>query len=567
MGGNSPSHLHPADGEFAGLTLVEGIRLSDRVIKRMRQKLINPWSPSPSLPLHADSTTGTTTTPIVPSPSVKQPFPPGFSTGSPPPPQEATTARGCPPSRVTFHSPTSPEEHAPAPPTEPAPPPAVDSCLLPPAEPNKIPLPPVNPGHPVVPASPPPLPTISVLVPPTEPILPPSPVQPVPPSKPPPLVETVPVHPELSTPHPPCVVPVLLPPAEPSSPPPVEPFLPSKPATPPTVDIASSNTAQHAPSINPPVAHICQPPSVPSTLPPPPVVQTSDSVLLHPAEPLTPPPCPSHLESVLLAPVHPPSPPLCSGEDLAVVAPTHEATGKSIPPPPAQEPAATSLLLPDAEEEVGAFVSAAPSAAAASVVNLEDFEKDLRQKIKEEMERELQGATERRRAELQLQLKAMQAETHAAAESWAAVEVAARVKAALKADEPAHAANISKAIAKERHRTEDERLTMQLYAHQLEEKEKALKERDALYKERIAKLQVKCTQFYKTTAESFQKGKEDAHRRFARFNIQPVCGDMQSQVLKCYQENPGKSLSCSRIASAYMQCVEQAKKSQPSTAG
>ncbi|XP_077601151.1 uncharacterized protein LOC144215849 isoform X2 [Stigmatopora nigra] len=567
MGGNSPSHLHPADGEFAGLTLVEGIRLSDRVIKRMRQKLINPWSPSPNLPLHADSTSVTTTTPIIPSPSVKQPFPLGFSTGPPPPPQEATTAPGSPPSRVTFHSPISPEEHAPAPPTEPTPPPAVDSFLLPPAEPNKIPPPPVNPGHPVVPASPPPLPTTSVLVPPTEPISPPSPVQPAPPSKPPPLVETVPVQPELSTPHPPCVMPVLVPPAEPSSPPPVEPVLPSKPATTPTVDIESSNTTQLAPSIHPPVAPICQSPSEPSMLPPPPVVQTSDSVLLHPAEPLTPPPCPSHLESVLLAPVHPQSPPLCSGVDLAVVAPTHEETGKSIPPPPAQEPAATTLPFPDVEEEVSAFVSAGPSAAAASVVNLEDIEKDLRQKIKEEMERELQGAMERRRAELQLQLEAMQTETHAAAESWAAAEVAARVKAALKADEPEQAANISKAIAKERHRTEDERLTMQLYAHQLEEKEKALKERDALYKEHVAKLEARCTQFYKATAESFQKGKEDAHRRFMRFNIQPVCGDMQSQVMKCYQENPGKSLSCSRIASAYMQCVEQAKKSQPSTAG
>lgn len=45
-----------------------------------------------------------------------------------------------------------------------------------------------------------------------------------------------------------------------------------------------------------------------------------------------------------------------------------------------------------------------------------------------------------------------------------------------------------------------------------------------------------------------------------RFSIQPVCGDLQSQVLKCYRENTGKTLTCSSIASAYMQCVDDAKK-------
>lgn len=44
------------------------------------------------------------------------------------------------------------------------------------------------------------------------------------------------------------------------------------------------------------------------------------------------------------------------------------------------------------------------------------------------------------------------------------------------------------------------------------------------------------------------------------FSIQPVCSDLQSQILKCYKENTGKTLSCSGIASAYMQCVENARK-------
>lgn len=104
-------------------------------------------------------------------------------------------------------------------------------------------------------------------------------------------------------------------------------------------------------------------------------------------------------------------------------------------------------------------------------------------------------------------------------------------------------------------------------AHQLEEKEKELKKRDALYKEHLAKLDTKCAEFYKVSVESFRKGKEETLSRFTRFNTQPVCGDLQSQILKCYKENTGKTLCCSRIAAAYMQCVDEAKKNKMSTGG
>lgn len=94
-----------------------------------------------------------------------------------------------------------------------------------------------------------------------------------------------------------------------------------------------------------------------------------------------------------------------------------------------------------------------------------------------------------------------------------------------------------------------------------------MKKLNTLYKEHVAKLESKCNEFYKVTAESFQKGKEETHNRFARFDIQPVCGDLQNQILKCYKANTGKTLSCSSIASAYMQCVDNAKKNKFSTGG
>lgn len=41
--------------------------------------------------------------------------------------------------------------------------------------------------------------------------------------------------------------------------------------------------------------------------------------------------------------------------------------------------------------------------------------------------------------------------------------------------------------------------------------------------------------------------------------MQPVCADLQGQILACYRENVGKTLNCSNIAALYLQCVNDAK--------
>lgn len=41
--------------------------------------------------------------------------------------------------------------------------------------------------------------------------------------------------------------------------------------------------------------------------------------------------------------------------------------------------------------------------------------------------------------------------------------------------------------------------------------------------------------------------------------MQPVCADLQGQILACYRENAGKTLNCSNIAALYLQCVNDAK--------
>lgn len=196
----------------------------------------------------------------------------------------------------------------------------------------------------------------------------------------------------------------------------------------------------------------------------------------------------------------------------------------------------------------------------------------MRHKIKEEMEKSLAEEISQRRLELQQHLEEMRAQAQAQAKEAALAEVEQEVKKTLEVEKAAYMENLTDAIMKERVKTEDLKLMVQLYwmevkAHQLEEKEKDLQKRDALYKEHIAKLETKCTEFYRVTAESFQKGKEDTHNRFARFNREPLCADLQSQILKCYKENTGKTLTCSSIASAYMQCVDSAKKAKLSPGG
>ncbi|XP_061896716.1 MICOS complex subunit mic25-b-like [Entelurus aequoreus] len=386
-------------------------------------------------------------------------------------------------------------------------------------------------------------------------------------------------------PHGDAVAPVTAPSAEhllplrtPPEPSPATPPQGPSPSSPPSV--VTFYAPPPAESLAPPAAEAGAPPpaepGAPPSDPPPPIEQEtltppSDAHNQRAAAPtqipaqVTPPP-PAKVTPPPPPDVHPPPPaaspaPCYPATELAVV-PT-DGPPEGLASAPAEEPAAALLLPPDVEEEVAAFVPTAPPAAV-SQVGAKEFEAELRQKIREEMQRSLQEEMEGRRKELQLQLEAMKAEVHAAARAQAEAQVEERVR---EADKAAYEASLSDAIAKERLRTEDDRRVMQLYAHQLEEKEEALKRRNALHKEHIVQLESKCAEFFKASSESFQKGKEETHRRFARFNIQPVCGDLQSQILKCYQEQPGKTLTCSKIASAYMQCVEQAQKSQVISGG
>ncbi|KAL8222463.1 UNVERIFIED_CONTAM: MICOS complex subunit Mic19 [Gekko kuhli] len=44
-----------------------------------------------------------------------------------------------------------------------------------------------------------------------------------------------------------------------------------------------------------------------------------------------------------------------------------------------------------------------------------------------------------------------------------------------------------------------------------------------------------------------------------RYESHPVCADLQSKILQCYQQNSQQTLSCSALASEYFKCVNHAK--------
>ncbi|XP_021163145.2 coiled-coil-helix-coiled-coil-helix domain containing 3b isoform X2 [Fundulus heteroclitus] len=542
MGGNSPSRFSAEDDEGGGgggVTFVKGIRLSDKVIDRMKH------SAKASCPHLSPEPQAQVATPV-PAPPVEHLLP----LLTPPPPQFVPTP---PPTPSREAAPTSPSVEA-APPVKLLPPPPVTFHSLPPASLDPAAPPPsLGPEPPSGPSSRPDNPEVP------DSLAPPSTVEPI--VLPPPQSFILPhkepegqTAPQLEE-H--IKEPVVLAPNWESSPSPEPPSLSCELVTPTPTQPAAFEPLESAAASPPPAETVQVSPS--------PLDSATSGASLSEveADPL--------VEGVRSS--SPPEPcaegasPPCQCDDVAVVhtrVPGNVPPPELEPPPPneprpvAAEPPGATFLPPVDEEEEPATV---PSPAAGVV------EEELRQKIRAELQKSLEEEINQKRQELQQQLEEVRALTRAEATAAAQAQVAQQVRKTLEAERASHMEKLTESIAREKVKAEDEKLMVQLYAHQLEEREKEMKKRDELYKEHVSKLEAKCAEFYKVSSENFQKGKEETQKRFARFNIQPLCGDLQGQILKCYKENPGRTLTCSGIASAYMQCVDNAKKDKRITGG
>uniref|UniRef100_A0A8C7RE18 Coiled-coil-helix-coiled-coil-helix domain containing 3a n=1 Tax=Oncorhynchus mykiss TaxID=8022 RepID=A0A8C7RE18_ONCMY len=334
---------------------------------------------------------------------------------------------------------------------------------------------------------------------------------------------------------------------------PIAPLLPpSLPQVPPPV-AAPSSLLIPVPPLRPPFDPITSlPPIEPIALPPQPPAPVTE-VVGPPPPPMEQVAAPTIIDMVI------PPPPLAALKPVASPPPpasVEQPPVEAFAPPPAPEPVevvGTPLPPPTPEPEP---VAAAPPAAHAV------DEEELRKKITEDLQKGL--LKERAKAEHELQAWLEEEKVHAASFAEAQASVKDEVGRILELERATTHNTLTQAVMREKVSAEDERLRTQLYeitrkAKQLELRDQELKKQDAFYREQVARLEDRSAQFYKMTTENYHKAADGINAKFKRFEVSPVCADLQGQILKCYQEHSGKTLLCSTIASRYLQCVNQAK--------
>ncbi|XP_026779096.3 coiled-coil-helix-coiled-coil-helix domain containing 3a isoform X1 [Pangasianodon hypophthalmus] len=348
----------------------------------------------------------------------------------------------------------------------------------------------------------------------------------------------------------------------------------SSPPPPPQTKVEPQPySAPSRPAFDPITSLPPQIPAPPPTSPPPASAPAAEAV--DPASLVAPPPPPPPLASepppppsvavatplpvpVPSAPLpHKPSPPPCVEITAPCATPADPATPPAEPAAPAA-PSAPSLPLPILEEPV----------IPPSTVD----ESELRRKISEEVQKGLEEERSKTQHELHQWLEKERARVKAQAHADAQAHVQDEVNRILASERAAALDSVQRAVVRERVSAEEERLRTKLLgmackAKQLEERDQQLRKQDAFYREQLNKLEERSTQFYKVTNENYHKAADEVNAKFRRYEISPVCADLQGQILKCYRENAGKTLLCSNIASLYLQCVNSAKQNKLRTGG
>ncbi|KGL97137.1 hypothetical protein N301_06039, partial [Charadrius vociferus] len=119
---------------------------------------------------------------------------------------------------------------------------------------------------------------------------------------------------------------------------------------------------------------------------------------------------------------------------------------------------------------------------------------------------------------------------------------------------------LNTALQRERNNTNEERERAAQLAIELQGREAELKRQEAFYKEQLARIERKNAEIYKLTSEQYQEAATKAEEWIKRRNTDPVCASLQSEILKCYQENKREVLKCSELAKQYQRCVSAAQK-------
>lgn len=120
--------------------------------------------------------------------------------------------------------------------------------------------------------------------------------------------------------------------------------------------------------------------------------------------------------------------------------------------------------------------------------------------------------------------------------------------------------DVTRAVQRERAQTRQESERAKQLGKQLDKKEAELKALDAFYREQIAQLQKKNEERFKVSAEQFHTAAARSEANIKPRNVEPVCTNLQAQIMNCYRENREQTLRCSDLAKEYLQCINAAKK-------
>lgn len=120
---------------------------------------------------------------------------------------------------------------------------------------------------------------------------------------------------------------------------------------------------------------------------------------------------------------------------------------------------------------------------------------------------------------------------------------------------------LTKAMTRERQHTRQEAEKAKQLAQQLQKKDSQLKALDAFYKEQLAQLEERNLERYEQSKEQFHQAASKTEENMRSRNTNPVCPDLQAQILSCYRGNRDQTLRCSDLAKEYMRCIDAAKKS------
>ncbi|XP_051947900.1 MICOS complex subunit mic25a-like isoform X2 [Xyrauchen texanus] len=120
--------------------------------------------------------------------------------------------------------------------------------------------------------------------------------------------------------------------------------------------------------------------------------------------------------------------------------------------------------------------------------------------------------------------------------------------------------DITRTVLRERVQTQLETEKSKQLGKQLDKKEAELKALDAFYREQITQLEKKNVERFKMSAAQFHTAATRSGASIKPRNMEPVCTNLQAQIMNCYKQNREQTLQCSDLAKEYMQCINAAKK-------